>query len=225
MTKFNCNGEPIAHPEDIIPFLAAQERHWRKGRSAYELAHSWMGADDIPRVVADILATRPELVGLRLLEGHFERSTEIPGRGRASQTDLLAICNVPAGRVVIGVEGKVDETLGPLVRDWDTGAPNKQVRLAGLLDMLGIARSDADDLRYQLLHRTAAALIEARAFGVDRAVMLVHSFDPRHAWFDDFSRFAERLGTPCPEPGKLSDWKNAAGINLSVGWCADRPAP
>ena len=107
----------------------------------------------------------------------------------------------------------------------ESGIPNKQVRLSGLLDMLGIARTDADDLRYQLLHRTAAALIEARAFGVDSAIMLVHSFDPGHAWFDDFSRFAECLETPCSKPDKLSDWKNVDGISLSIGWCADRPTP
>jgi hypothetical protein len=225
MAKFYCDGDRIANPEDIIPFLAAQEKHWRKGRSAYELAHLWMDAGGIPRTVKDVLAIRSELAGAELLEGHFERSTEIPGRGRKSQTDLLAICETAVGKIVIGVEGKVDETLGPLVRDWDDGSPNKQTRLAGLLAMLGIASTDANDLRYQLLHRTAAAMIEARAFGVDRAVMLVHSFDPRHAWFDDFARFAERLGTPCPKPGRLSDWVRLHGLDLSIGWCADQPTP
>ena len=88
MTKFHCNGEPIAHPEDIIPFLAAQERHWRKGRSAYELAHSWMGVDDIPCVVADVLATRPELAGVRLLALAIEWFEEAPD-GRIIE-DLVA---------------------------------------------------------------------------------------------------------------------------------------
>jgi len=160
-----------------------------------------------------------------LIEGHFERSTAILGQGGPSQTDLLAVCNSPSGKVVIGVEGKVDEDFQPLVRDWDDGTPNRHVRLAGLLDKLGIARNDADDLRYQLLHRTAAVLIEAPTFGADCAVMLVHSFDPGHAKFDDFVRFADRLGTQCEEPDQLSNWKDFGGIGLCIGWCADRPMP
>lgn len=198
MIRFYCDGEPIACPEDIIPFLAAREKHWRRGRSAWELAHSWMGARDFPPAVAKVLASQPELKGARLIEGHFEKTTEVPGRGRASQTDLLAIGDTPEGRLVIGVEGKVDETLGPLVREWDNGTPNRQARLAGILELLEIDRREVNDLRYQLLHRTVAALLEARAYGADHAIMLVHSFDPAHAWFDDFARFADVLGTPCP---------------------------
>lgn len=187
MTKFYCNCTPITRPEDIIPFLAAKKKHSKKGRSAYELAYAWMNSNGIPSNVADVQATHPELAGARLIEGHFERSTRIPGRGKASQTDLLAVCEVPIGKVVVGVEGKVDETLGPFVHEWDNGTPNRQARLAGLLDMLGIERADADGLRYQLLHRTAAAAIEAHAFGANHAVMLVHSFDPGHAESHDCS--------------------------------------
>lgn len=224
MVRFYCDSRPIARPDDIVPFLAAQKRHWRTGRSAWELAHSWMGADGFPPTVAKVLATHPGLAGARLVEGHFEKTTEMPGRGRASQTDLLAICETPAGRLVIGVEGKVDETLGPLVREWDDGTPNRQARLAGILRLLEIDRRDVEDLRYQLLHRTAAALLDARAQGAHRAIMLVHSFDPGHASFDDFARFVDVLGTPCPSRGRLSDWRDTDGVSLCLGWCADRAA-
>lgn len=69
MTSFYCDGEPISHPADIIPFLAAQEKHWRKGRSAWELAHSWMGSGSFPAAVAAMLTTHRELKGARLVEG------------------------------------------------------------------------------------------------------------------------------------------------------------
>lgn len=65
---------------------------------------------DRPPAVADVLVTRPERAGAGLVEGHFEKITEMPGRGRASQTDLLPNYETSAGRLVIGVEGKVDET-------------------------------------------------------------------------------------------------------------------
>ena len=34
----------LARPEGVIPHLAMQELHWRKGYSACELAHSWVDA-------------------------------------------------------------------------------------------------------------------------------------------------------------------------------------
>ena len=49
-------AEPITRPEDIIPRLAKQERHWKKGYSAYELAHSWVGAKGILHPSAAVLA-------------------------------------------------------------------------------------------------------------------------------------------------------------------------
>jgi hypothetical protein len=47
-----------------------------------------------------------------------------------------------------------------------------------------------DSVRYQLLHRTASAVIEAERFGARHAVMLVHSFTEENLWFDDFAEFA-----------------------------------
>ena len=41
MSRFFYAHE-IAKPTDVIPYLARQERHWKKGYSAYELAHSWV---------------------------------------------------------------------------------------------------------------------------------------------------------------------------------------
>ena len=38
-------AQEIARPEDVIPHLAKQELHWKKGYSAYELAHCWVNAD------------------------------------------------------------------------------------------------------------------------------------------------------------------------------------
>ena len=54
MSRFFCAQE-IAKPEDVIPFLAKQERHWKGGYSAYELAHSWVKADGIPDPVRSVL--------------------------------------------------------------------------------------------------------------------------------------------------------------------------
>lgn len=225
MARYSCGGAPIRTPEEIIPFLGGGEKHWRKGRSAYELAHSWMKADGIPTAVSAVLETQGALAKPILVEGHFERETKLPGRGKASQTDLLALCRSRGQAFTLGVEGKVDETFGPLVSEWDNGTPNRRLRLDGLVGLLGGDPRGIAGLRYQLLHRTAAALIEASHFQVNQAVMLVQSFDPGHAWFDDFRAFSDWLGIPCSRPGYLSGPKPANGSNLYIGWCADQPTP
>jgi hypothetical protein len=52
-----------------------------------------------------------------------------------------------------------------------------------------------DDVSYQLLHRTASAVIEARRFKTDYAAMIVHSFSPTHRWVNSFARFTQLFGT------------------------------
>ena len=47
--------------------------------------------------------------------------------------------------------------------------------------------SPGDSIRYQLLHRAASAMVEARRFNAAHAMMLVHSFSPSDEWFDDYT--------------------------------------
>ena len=84
------HAHEIAKPEDVIPYLARQERHWKKGYSAYELAHSWVIAAGIPDSVRSVLDTCPDYAGAALVEGLFERNVDLRTPGRPSQTDLLA---------------------------------------------------------------------------------------------------------------------------------------
>ncbi len=131
---------PITRPEDIIPYLAKQERHWKKGYSAYELACSWVGAKGIPDQVGAILHQAEEFRGMELIEGFFEKETDLRSRGRPSQTDLLALIGDGEGFAVLGVEGKVDEPFGSLVSEWLVDASaNKQARLSVLQGTLGLA--------------------------------------------------------------------------------------
>ena len=95
----------IARPEDVIPHLAKQERHWKKGYSAYELAHSWINAGGIPANVRSVLDTCPDYAGAQLVEGLFEREVDLRTRGHPSQTDLLAFVKLAHGNAVIAVEG------------------------------------------------------------------------------------------------------------------------
>lgn len=149
-----------------------------------------------------------------MLIGLPEHRVPLPGGSRSSQTDLMVIARNSASELVaIAVEGKVHETFGEKVGTWRRTAPTggREKRLGYLCSVLGLpaprALADPPDgafeaLWYQLLHRTASALIEARRFGAAHAVMLVHSFCPDDAdGHDAFARFAEHLGLPRP-PGR-----------------------
>ncbi len=59
------------------------------------------------------------------------------------------------------------------------------------------------EVRYQLLHRTAAAVIEAERFKTDAAAMIVHSFSATGAGFDDYDRFVE-LMDPDEKVGRIA---------------------
>lgn len=169
---------PIRAVESVIPHLAEGERHWKKGRSAYELATSWVSAGGFPPTVARVLDTKPALKNLHLVEGFFEKSTPLGTPGRDSQTDLLLFCRSQDGDVVIGVEGKVDEPFGPVVGDWLGDSPTRRRRLEDLLQRSAIPEPAASALRYQLFHRTVAALIEAERARISGDSILISPLWP-----------------------------------------------
>ncbi len=219
-------SKPVTEPTDIIPFLGKGEAHWRKGYSAYELAHSWVNAGGIPDSMRAVLDQAAEYRDARLIEGFFERETQLRSKGRPSQTDLLALINSPSGYAVLGIEGKVNETLGPLVSEWIAKpTTGKHERLRVLCSTLGLEPDAVGHLRYQLLHRTCAAIYEAQGYAVDRAAMLVHSFSAQHAWFEDFQAFVVALGLKVPSVNGISTTTDLEGISVRLGWVADSPTP
>jgi hypothetical protein len=120
--------------------------------------------------------------------------------------------------ISVAVEGKVSEPFGPTVGEWLVNASaGKQRRLAYLRDLLGLPDPVPPNLRYQLLHRTASALIEARRFFAAHAVMLVHSFSQSDEWFADFREFAEALGASAVKERVVSVPRHA-GPTLHLGW-------
>jgi hypothetical protein len=90
-------------------------------------------------------------------------------------------------------------------------------RFAYLCEMLELDEDVARALRYQLLHRTASALIEAERFNAPHALMLVHSFSQTHEWFDDYKSFAKELGAAV-EPNAIAHVGKRAGVELYLGW-------
>ena len=214
---------PLLKPDDVIPHLAKPDLHWKSGYSAQELAITWFqSSNDFPPSVRAALSAVPEYSDAELVDGFFEREIELGSPGRNSQADLLVITGLRQELGVIAVEGKVNEPFGEFVKDWNT-TPGKQVRLERLAQTLGLDVADAGEIRYQLLHRTASAIYEAKRYRCRHAMMLVHSFSPTHRWFEDFAKFSALMNQPVSVPGIVSIAKMCEGISLRLAWVADSP--
>jgi hypothetical protein len=225
---------PAESANDWQRLLASPERQWVTGYSARTLAHCWQEADDFPPSVRAVFgSSRYSLFHeIELLLGIPEHKVPLPGGQRASQTDLFALAKSGGDLVSIAVEGKVSESFDETARDWlerraadeekrgRERKPSKGAteRLAYLCGLLGLAEADVAALRYQLLHRTASALIEARRFNARHALMLVHSFSATDEWLADYQAFAYALGADDANAGTISFVGDRDGTDLYLAW-------
>lgn len=207
---------PSSGPDGWKAFLAKPDLHWAKGYSARTLAHAWEASPDLPAEVA-------ELIGAAFGPGELlfavpEHKTPLPGGTRDSQSDILLLVRHHSGLAVYTIEGKVNEEFGPTVGDWLRDAsPGKRERLRYICGLLGIDNCPMD-VHYQLLHRTASALIEAERFDARMAGMIVHSFSPENRWRDAFDRFAELLGWSGSNEATVI--RVPSGKSLMLGWAS-----
>lgn len=226
MTTIRRLSLPMRKAEDVIPYLG-KPGHWKQGRSAKSLADIWFQANDVPPAVRRMLHQSDEFLNCELVDAWLERSTNLDdGRSTHSQTDLLAVLGLKDGLAILGIEAKVDESFGPLVSEWlRDDSIGKRARLARLLSTLGIDEADAAPLRYQLLHRTVAAIIEAKRYRSNHAVMLVQSFCPKATGFDDFAAFCRTLGHGDVQRDCLPPPRRIDGVMLWLGWASDEVPP
>jgi hypothetical protein len=211
---------PTTSHEDWKDLLASPDRHWKPGYSAMTLARSWQDANGFPPEIRATLATSPypNLHAIEPLLIIPEFKVPLPGGDRASQTDVFVLARAGTGLVTIAVEGKVDEAFGPTIaerrRDATSGV---ETRLESLLKCMELS-SIPESCRYQLLHRTASAVLAAQQFFAKTAIMLVHSFSPTDRWFDDFAEFAKTFGG-APPMGQLISIGERGGVDVYIGWC------
>lgn len=213
---------PAEGPEDWKRLLAQPELHWKTGHSAKALAYCWEEHnEDFPKCVKRVF----EASCIRLFEGAElllalpEHEVPLPGGSHPSQNDVFVLAKGEGELISIAVEGKVSEPFGPTVEEWiKESSSGKQHRLAYLLNLLGLSRKDLDGVRYQLLHRTASALIEAKKFNARNALMLVHSFSQTNQSFEDYRRFVELFGLEVGGVDEIVGPRRLDGVNLYFGW-------
>lgn len=146
-----------------------------------------------------------------------EHKTPLPGGRRESQSDVFLLARHNEGLLACTVEGKVEESFDVTIAEWSLAmSPGKKERLEHLCMLLGIG-SCPDNVHYQLLHRTAAAIIEAKRFGTSYAAMIVHSFSPESRWFEAYERFCGLFGETA-KIGSPSLVDLPGGMKLVLGW-------
>lgn len=212
---------PAKDPEDWKSFLAEPDKHWKTGYSAKAIAYCWQEANDFPECVRTVFK-KSEIVlfqNIELLLAFPEYRVVLPGGARPSQNDIFILAKGNNQLVSIMVEGKVSEPFGDTIAQWrKDNSGGKEVRLKFLLEELGLEESEKiGDIRYQLLHTTASAIIEAKKFKAENALMLVHSFSRSNEWFDDYSGFLGLFNVSA-KPDSLVFAKNLNGISLYFGW-------
>lgn len=185
------------------------------------IAEQWESGGGLPDSVSAILAATgfddPEL-----LLAVPEWKTSLPDGYKPTQTDVFALVRCESGVIALCIEAKVRESFGKLIGQWlqETSAAGVK-RLDDLLQIIGAIESPPHHLRYQLVHRTAAACIEAERFNAAAALMVVQSFSNQEAGFKDFAEFFGWLGVNDVRPGELFQVPVKRGIPLYVGWISE----
>lgn len=212
---------PTRKPEDWKSLLAEPNKQWKTGYSAKALAYCWQEANDFPECVINVFKKSGIKLfrNIELLLAFPEYKVILPGGARPSQNDIFILAKGNNQLVSIMVEGKVSEPFGDTIAEWrEANSEGKHIRLKFLLEELGLEENEPiSTIRYQLLHRTASAIIEAKRFKAENALMLVHSFSRSNEWFDDYSRFLALFSVKA-ELDSLVFAKNIKGIGLYFSW-------
>lgn len=185
----SADGREISSVDDWL-LKAPPKRgieHWVDGRSAKELAKALFasGRAGLPPEVRALLDSHAMTSGMRFSEAIPEVVVPLDAfRGEARNTDLILIGEGVAGRVVVSVEAKADESFDKLIGPYVDARIGTRSRLPERVDHLSKAvfgRSALRDpqlraLRYQLLVGIAGAAIAARTHGARIAVFAVFEF-------------------------------------------------
>ena len=218
--------------------LAKPDSQWRRGFSAFETAVAWEKAScyaaGLPESIAQLF--RGSIFGeAKLLLAIAEHKVSLAGGLADSQCDVWALLHTAFGGVSLSVEAKANEPFGEgneSLKDWlvagksERSRGNREDRWAHISAHLPSAAKEAYlAVPYQLLHRCAAAVIEARRFGLPNAAFIVQSFAPQlfgepSENFEAFSRFCQAVNLKAGR-GQMQI-ATAGEIRLGIGW-ADCP--
>jgi len=215
--------------KDWKPLLAQPNKHWKKGKSAMELAICWQYSKDFPESVIKTFrnSSTPcfnKDIDIEMLFAFPEYEVPLHGSDKSpSHNDIYVIAKADGKLISIMVEGKVDEIFDEVVSKWIEDKKDKSgkpKRLEFLLKNLGLKEEQVQNIPYQLLHRTYSAIYGAKMILAKDALMLVHSFSEKDSHFEDFKQFVQ-LFELSAQKDLIVGPKELNGIDLYFGWVKD----
>jgi hypothetical protein len=184
--RIHKGGHEIRSIDDWFEYAPPKmgARHWKDGRSAKELARSWVrkGYAFPPEEIRELLeaAFNGEITFHEAKPECVIELDDFPGENR--NCDLVLLLGI-GQRMVVNVEAKADEpfgddTIGDYYDRTSDSRSNVPARIRQLSSALFGRVPDAAirRLRYQLLHAAAATLIEAAVNKAEFGLFLVHEF-------------------------------------------------
>ncbi|MBC8135771.1 MAG: hypothetical protein H8F28_07800 [Fibrella sp.] len=195
--------------------------HFSADYSAQLTAESWLDAEGFPETLAAIFADAGEpFASLTPLLVFPEHKVALPGGSVGTQSDVWCLAAHGSGLASLSVEGTKGEGFGPTLDVWQrTTTSGRKTRLAYLVELLGLTPPLPQNLRYQFLHRTASAIIEAKRFRAEVAVLVLQSFTPDNDGFGDFEQFLRLMGVMSPiTPDAVIPVAVRDGVMLYAVW-------
>ncbi len=166
----------------------ASDKHWKPGRSAYELAADFVERRAEVRL-GELVALLDDLDELTLTGGVAEKKTQFDSHSGPRNHDLLVLGRSASGPVTIGLEAKADEPFDDplwlyrekaLRRTIETKALDRIDRLIDLWFSTTLRRDRAlpplVTLGYQLFSALAGTLADAKIERSSLAVVVVWEF-------------------------------------------------
>lgn len=205
--------------------LASPDRQWKRCFSAFETAVSWEHAarkdSGLPAPIEKLFRESGYSEPL-LVFAVAEHKVDLASEGADSQSDVWAVVKTSAGMLSLTVEAKAKEAFGnENLEHWlvagksEDSTINRQKRWEYIRSHL--PKSDSFlAIRYQMLHRCAASVMEANRFGFQHAAFVVQAFETPDKSFQDYALFCQALQVPAIRGGMAKT--SMAGISLSVGW-------
>lgn len=206
--------------------LASPDRQWKREFSAFETAVSWESAakrksSGLPKPIEQLLIAN-EYGDPALIFAVAEHKVDLPGGPAASQSDVWAVIRTSKGMLSLTVEAKAREAFGDeILERWlvagesERSIANRKERWYYIQSHL--PRSDSLlQVRYQMLHRCAASVIEAKRLGLQHAAFIVQAFHTPDKSFQDYARFCEALKIPAKR-GSIAT-SSVDDISLCIGW-------
>jgi hypothetical protein len=214
---------PTKGVESWRELLAAPEKHWKENHSAQGAAYTWEAANGVPEEILQVFkgsdsdAFRDASLAIAIPE----YTVDLAGGSRPSQNDVFALLSGPDGLIAMMVEAKATEDFDVTLGEWKqrTSEAGGTARLGDIVTHLGLDGLIPDTIRYQLLHRTASSVIEAKRFHAPYAVMLIQSFeaDDVRNHYGDFCDFVALYGRDA-EKGSLIELAKPQGVRLFAAW-------